>query len=80
MKTVGGPLERNVVSCTPNGSQTIGIREFTTRHSSIIPRPLIFRFPFNFRIDGDALFVTNGRSFDGHSGGAFSNTNGGTAM
>lgn len=32
------------------------------------------------RIDGDALFVTNGRSFEGHSGGAFSNTNGGTAM
>lgn len=32
------------------------------------------------RIDGDASFVTNGRSFDGHSGGAFSNTNGGTAI
>ena len=38
------------------------------------------RFPFIFRIDGDASFEGNGRSFDGHSGGALSNTEGGTAM
>ena len=40
----------------------------------------MFCLPFKFRINGDALFVTNGRAFDGHSGGAFSNKNGGTAM
>lgn len=36
--------------------------------------------PLRGRINGDALFVTNGRSFDGHSGGAFANYNGGVAM
>lgn len=35
---------------------------------------------FFVRIDGDALFVTNGSGFDGHSGGAFFNSNGATAM
>ncbi len=39
----------------------------------------MFLFPLNCRIDGDALFVNNGGSFDGQNGGAFSNENGGTA-
>ncbi|CAN0007449.1 unnamed protein product [Scytosiphon promiscuus] len=32
------------------------------------------------RINGDALFMENGGSFDGHNGGAFSNFNGGVAI
>ncbi|CAM9132500.1 unnamed protein product [Ectocarpus sp. 6 AP-2014] len=32
------------------------------------------------RINGEATFIENGRSFDGHSGGGFSNTDGGTAI
>ncbi|CAB1096579.1 unnamed protein product [Ectocarpus sp. CCAP 1310/34] len=32
------------------------------------------------RINGEATFVENGRSFDGHSGGGFSNTDGGIAI
>ena len=40
----------------------------------------VARFPFNVKIDDDFLFTTNGRGFDGHDGGTFSNTYGGAAM
>lgn len=53
---------------------------YTVGKNESLP-PSTVRFPFNLiRIDGDASFEGNGRSFDGHAGGAVSNTDGGTTM